>query len=178
MTSLWHHITEWASTVDWAMWSVWTLTCVLMLTGLAGTVLPLLPGPVIIFIAGVLHTFLRPESAMSWWGIALMALLLALSFVVDFASGALGTKHFGGSKWGIWGVVIGGIVGLFFGLPGLIVGPIAGGYIAERYVAKKEFHPAVKATWGTVVGTTLGMVVRIGLSVAMVAVFFVDALWW
>ena len=59
------------------MWGTWTLTIVLLATGLAGTILPLLPGPVIIFVAGVLHTFLRPESAMSWWGIGLMALLVA-----------------------------------------------------------------------------------------------------
>ena len=171
-------MTEWSTSQDWAMWGAWSLTCVLLLAGLLGTILPLLPGPVLIFVAGVLHTFLRPESAMSWWGIGFMAVLLALSFIVDFVSGALGTKHFGGSKWGIWGVIIGGLVGLFFGLPGLIIGPVVGGFVAERYIAKKEFHPAAKATWGTVVGTTLGMVARVGLSVAMIAVFFVDALWW
>src|SRR5688572_27150816 len=150
MSSWWQNITQWATSVDWALWGTWTLTSVLLLTGLLGTVLPLLPGPVIIFVGGALHTFLRPESAMSWWGIGIMALLLALSFFVDFASGALGTKHFGGSKWGVTGVIIGGIVGLFFGLPGLIIGPIIGGFVAERFIAKKEFHPAVRATWGTV----------------------------
>jgi uncharacterized protein YqgC (DUF456 family) len=163
---------------DWAMWGVWTLTTVLMVAGLAGTVLPLLPGPVLIFVGGVLHTILRPESKMSWWGIGLLALLLALSFLVDFVSGALGTKHFGGSKWGVAGVIVGGIVGLFFGLPGLIIGPIVGGFAAEKWIAQKEFKPAARATWGTVVGTTLGMVARVGISVAMVAVFLIDALWW
>lgn len=178
MSSLWHDITQWATTVDWAMWGTWTLTIILMLVGLAGTVLPLLPGPVIIFVGALLHTFLRSQSAMSWWGLALMAILLILSFVVDFVSGAMGTKHFGGSKWGVWGVLVGGIVGIFFGLPGLIIGPIVGGFAAERWIAKKDFHPAAKATWGTVVGTTVGMVVRLGISVAMVLLFFADALWW
>jgi uncharacterized protein YqgC (DUF456 family) len=78
----------------------------------------------------------------------------------------------------VTGVVIGGLVGLFFGLPGLIIGPVVGGFLGERYVARKEFHPALRATWGTVVGTTVGMVVRVGISVAMIAVFFLDALWW
>jgi uncharacterized protein YqgC (DUF456 family) len=178
MTSLWQSITEWMSSIEWTVWGTWTLTIVLLLTGLIGTVLPLLPGPVIIFVGAVLHTFLRPESAMSWWGISLMALLLGLSFLVDFASGALGTKHFGGSRWGIGGVIVGGIVGLFFGLPGLIIGPLVGGFVAEMFFARKQFHPALRATWGTVVGTTVGMVARVGISVAMIAVFFVDALWW
>jgi uncharacterized protein YqgC (DUF456 family) len=178
MSSLWQNITEWFSSVDLAMWGVWTLTIILLVAGLIGTVLPLLPGPVLIFVGGVLHTFLRPESAMSWWGIGLMALLLGLSFLVDFASGALGTKHFGGSRWGVGGVIVGALVGLFFGLPGLIIGPLLGGFLAEMFLARKEFHPALRATWGTVVGTTVGMGVRVGISVAMIAVFFVDALWW
>jgi uncharacterized protein YqgC (DUF456 family) len=178
MSSSWQSLTQWASSIDWALWGTWTLTILLLVTGLLGTVLPLLPGPVIIFVGGVLHTVLRPESALSWWGITVMALLLALSFFVDFASGALGTKHFGGSKWGVAGVIIGGLVGLFFGLPGLIIGPIVGGFAAEKWIARKEFHPALRATWGTVVGTTVGMVVRVVISVAMVGVFFLDALWW
>lgn len=178
MSNIWHSITQWSSSVDWAMWGTWLVTGSLLLAGLVGTVLPMLPGPVVIFVAGVLHSFLRPESAMSWGGIAILGLLLALSFVVDFVSGAMGTKWFGGSKWGIWGVIIGGIVGLFFGLPGLVIGPIAGGFAAEKWLAKKDFQPAARATWGTLVGTTVGMGVRVGISVAMIAVFLVDALWW
>ncbi|MFZ4596849.1 MAG: DUF456 domain-containing protein, partial [Verrucomicrobiaceae bacterium] len=53
-----------------------------------------------------------------------------------------------------------------------------GGFAAERWIAKKDFEPAAKATWGTLVGTTLGMAVRVGLSVTMIGVFIVDALWW
>jgi uncharacterized protein YqgC (DUF456 family) len=70
------------------------------------------------------------------------------------------------------------LVGLFFGLPGLIIGPLVGAFAAEKWIARKEFHPAMRATWGTVVGTTLGMAARVGISVAMIALFFVDALWW
>lgn len=178
MTALWHSITQWFSSVDWAMWGTWTLTSALLVVGLAFTVLPLLPGPLIIFAGGIVHTILRPQSGMSWEGIALFSLLLVVSYVVDFMSGAVGTKWFGGSKWGVIGVIIGGVVGLFFGLPGLILGPIIGGFAAEKWIAKKDFHPAAKATWGSVVGTTLGMLIRLGISVAMVAVFLVDALWW
>lgn len=176
MSSYWHNLTHWFSSVDWAMWGTWALTITLLVVGLLGTVLPLLPGPFIIYVGGILHTFIRPESGMSWPGIALFTLLLLASYAVDFMSGAVGTKWFGGSKWGMWGVLVGGLVGLFFGLPGLILGPIIGGFAAEKLIARKDFHPAAKATWGTVVGTTVGMGVRFAISGAMVAVFFIDAL--
>ncbi len=165
------------SSVDWACWGVWTLTTVLMLVGLAGSVLPLVPGPLLIFIAAVLHFFLRPESGVSWWGLALQLGLTLTAYGLDFASGAMGTHWFGGSRWGIAGVLIGGIVGLFFGLPGLIIGPLAGGFLFEMLLAKKEFKPAVRSTWGTVVGTGMGLVLRLLLSIAMIVCFLLDVFW-
>lgn len=165
------------ASIDWACWGTWTLTVLLLFLGLIGTVVPLLPGPVLIFIAGIVHTLLRPESGMSWWGIAIQAVLVAVAYGVDIMSGAMGTKWFGGSKWGMWGVLIGGVVGLFFGLPGLILGPLIGGFAFEILFAKKKMSPAAKATWGTLVGTGVGMVARLCIGVVMVAWFLVDALW-
>lgn len=168
---------EWLKSIDWALWGVWSLTITLMLVGLAGTVLPLLPGPFIIFVAAIAHMFLRPETGISWWSIAVLAVLLIIAYAVDFFSGAMGTKWFGGSRWGIAGVLIGGIVGLFFGIIGLVIGPIVGGLVAELLLARKKMGPAMKATWGSVVGTTVGLAARVGISLAMVAVFVLDVLW-
>lgn len=167
----------WWSSIDWAMLGVWTLTLSLLLVGLLGTVLPLLPGPMILFLAGALHTVLRPESGMSFWGLVLLSTLLAVAYAVDIASGALGAKWFGASRWGIAGVLVGGLCGLFLGLPGIIIGPIAGGLIFEVVFAKREWKEGMKSTWGSVVGTGVGMILRIGVSLVMVAVFFIDALW-
>lgn len=163
--------------IDWSFWGTWSLTGLLLLLGLIGTAVPLLPGPVLIFIAGIVHTLLRPESGMSWWGIAIQAVLVAVAYGVDIMSGAMGTKWFGGSTWGVWGVLIGGVVGLFFGLPGLIFGPLIGGFAFEMVFAKKKMSPAAKATWGTMVGTGVGMVARFCIGLIMIAWFLVDALW-
>jgi len=172
MTEFWNTLSA-----DGAMWGTWTLTIVLLTAGFAGTVLPLLPGPVLIFVAGLVHTLLRPESGMSWWGLTILALLVGIAYFVDFASGALGSKWFGGSKWGLWGVILGGVVGLFFGLPGLILGPLVGGFAFEILFARKKLMPATKSTIGTAVGTGVGLLARFAIAVVMIAWFFVDALW-
>jgi len=173
MSALWQSISSW----DVAAWGTWTLTIVLLIAGLAGTVVPLLPGPVLIFVAGLVHTLLLPEQGMSWWGLTILGLLVGVAYLVDFLSGALGSKWFGGSKWGIWGVLLGGLVGLFFGLPGLILGPLIGGFVFEIMFARKKIMPATKSTIGTAVGTGVGMVAKVALGVAMIVWFFYDALW-
>lgn len=166
-----------AAGIDWAFWGTWSLTGILLVAGLIGTVVPLLPGPVLIFVAGIVHTLLRPESGMSWWAIAIQALLVAVAYGIDIMSGAMGTKWFGGSRWGVAGVLIGGIVGLFFGLPGLIFGPLIGGFAFEMLFAKKEMSPAAKATWGTLVGTGVGLVARLCIGLVMIGWFFVNVFW-
>lgn len=163
--------------MDWGFWGTWTLTGVLLVLGLAGTVVPLLPGPALIFIAGVVHTLLLPESGMSWWAIAIQAVLTIVAYAIDLLSGAMGTKWFGGSRWGVAGVLIGGVVGLFFGLIGLIFGPLIGGFAFEMLFARKEITPAAKATWGTVVGTGVGLVARLGIGLIMIAWFFANVFW-
>ena len=176
--SLWDPTAHFFQSVPWTCIGVWTLTISLLALGVIGSVLPLLPGPLLIFVAGVIHTLLRPESAMSWQGLVVLGLLLVIAYVLDFASGAMGAKWFGASRWGIVGVILGGIVGLFFSLPGLILGPVVGGLAFELWFAKKEIKPAMKSTWGTIVGAGAGLVLRLAISLAMAAVFFVDALWW
>ncbi len=178
LSGMWEVTAGFFMAIDWSFWGVWTLTITLLLLGLIGAVVPFMPGPFLIFLAGIVHTVLRPESALSWTGIALLALLLAVAYAIDFASGMLGARWFGASKWGVFGVFAGGIVGLFFGLPGLIFGPLVGGFAFELLLAKKEFKPAVRSTWGTLLGTGVGLLARIGISVAMIAVFFADAVVW
>jgi uncharacterized protein YqgC (DUF456 family) len=170
-------LSEWWSAIDWAGVGVWTLTVTLLITGVLGAVLPLLPGPAIIFAAGVLHTWLRPQSGMSTWGIVLLGLLLIAAYATDMASSAMGAKWFGASKWGIVGVIVGGVVGMFFGLLGLLLGPIIGGLVFEVALAKREWKDGLKSTWGSLVGTGVGLILRLALSFAMVALFFIDALW-
>jgi uncharacterized protein YqgC (DUF456 family) len=173
----WEWIVQTFNTVPFEVLGIWLLTCCLLLVGLIGSVVPLLPGPFLIFIAGILHTVLRPNAGMSWQGITILSLLLVASYVVDMAAGAMGARWFGASRWGIAGVFVGGLVGLFFAPLGFVVGPLAGGLAFELIFAKKRIAPAVKSTWGTLLGTGVGLVLRLGLSVGMIATVLVDTLW-
>lgn len=156
----------------------WTLTLVLMIIGLVGTVVPLLPGTTIILAAAVVHHFaLGPEHSVGWWTLGGLLVLTVLSYIVDFVSGALGAKKFGATRWGAIGGIVGAIVGIFFGLPGIFLGPLVG-VLAGELLGGQELLPAGKSTWGTFLGTTAGMVAKLAIASVMVAWFLTVAIWW
>jgi uncharacterized protein len=158
--------------------AVWALTSCLFTIGLLGSVVPFLPGPLIILIGGISHVLLLPASGAGWWGVALLAVLTLVAYAIDMVSGVMGAKWFGASKWGIAGVLVGGLVGLFFGLPGWILGPLIGGLVFELALAKRDFSAAMKGSWGTVLGSGVGILARLVTAVLMVTAFLVDVFVW
>lgn len=156
----------------------WILTALLMVAGLIGSVVPLLPGAALILAGAVVHQLmLGDERGVGWWVIAALFVMALFSYVIDFLAGSMGAKRFGASKWGAWGGVVGAIVGLFFGLPGLILGPVIGVLAGELILARKELRAAAFASWGTVVGTLLGVLGKFIVAVAMVATFWIALAW-
>ena len=154
----------------------WTVTIVLMLIGLVGTVVPLLPGTTIILAAAVLHHLMLGEAqSVSWWTLGGLIFLTALTFLIDFVSGTVGAKWFGASRWGAIGGLIGAVVGLFFGLIGIFVGPLLG-VLAGELLGGKGILPAANSTWGTVLGTTAGIILRFVIAVVMIGWFLAAAL--
>lgn len=155
----------------------WTVTLVLMLTGLVGTVVPLLPGTTIIFAAAVLHYFMLGEAhSVGWWTLGGLLLLTVVSHVLDLISGSLGAKKFGATRWGAIGGILGAIIGLFFGIIGIFVGPLVG-VLAGELIGGKGLLPAGKSTWGTFLGTTAGMVAKLIIASMMIGWFLLVALW-
>jgi uncharacterized protein YqgC (DUF456 family) len=110
----------------------WIVTVSLLVAGLAGVFLPFLPGHLLIFLAAVGHwVILGPEAGVGWWTLGVLGVLLILSQVAEYASGAMGTRWFGGSRWGAAGALAGGIVGIFFAPFGLLLGPLIGAFLLE-----------------------------------------------
>jgi uncharacterized protein YqgC (DUF456 family) len=153
----------------------WLIAIVLMAIGLLGTLLPVVPGAIIILAAAVLHQImLGSEKSVGWWNIAALVLLTLLSYALEFAGGYLGAKRFGATKWGAFGAMIGAIAGLFYPFPGLIVGPVVGA-IAGELVAGKRLVSAGRAGWGTLLGNLAGMLGKLTIALVMVGWFLVTA---
>lgn len=156
--------------------TLWAVVVILLVVGFLGTFLPVLPGTTLILAGTFLFYFTmgREASGLAWQGLVFIGVLYLLSILLDWVSGALGAKWFGSSKWGIIGAIAGGIIGLFFGLPGLIIGPIAGVFAFEIFFAKKEIKQASNSTFGTVVGGIAGIFGRVILALGMIGWFIGD----
>ncbi len=161
-------------------WLWWTLTIGLILVGLVGTLLPLLPGSTLILAGAVVHKVtLDPDGTIvSWWTIGGLLVLMLISYAIDFVSGAVGAKYFGATRLGAVGGIVGAIVGMFFSLsfpPAIFIGPLAGVLIGEL-IGGKELVAAGKSTWGTLLGTTAGLIGKLTIALAMV-LWFALAVW-
>jgi len=149
------------------------LVFAIMGVGVAGAVLPGLPGLPIIFLAALGHKLLLPE-VTSWGLIVGLGLVAVAGFGLDFLAGWAGAKMFGGSKWGVIGAVAGLILGLPFSLPGMIFGPIVGAVLAEVFVAKRPWKEASKSGLGAGVGFAVSTVVHLALALLMIGAFTID----
>jgi uncharacterized protein YqgC (DUF456 family) len=149
----------------------WGVTLVLMAIGLMGTVLPVLPGTVIIFVAALLHRImLGPEKGLGWLSLIFLALLATGSYAIDFLGGWFGARRFGATRWGTFGALAGALVGIFFGLPGLLIGPLLGALTGEL-IGGKRLIDAGRAGWGALLGNFAAMFGKLLIGLLMVTWF-------
>lgn len=133
---------------------------VFMLAGIAGCVLPLLPGPPLNYI-GLLMLHFTAGFQFSTRFLVIWAIITAVVYALDYAIPVWGTKKFGGSKQGVWGSVIGLVAGLFFFPPfGIIIGPFLGA-VAGELVAGKDSRAALKSGFGSFIGFLTGTLIKL-----------------
>ncbi len=135
--------------------------------GIAGLVLPMLPGSVLLVAGTALIAWAGHFTRVGWGLIALSAAVAVLVWIVDFAAAALGAKAFGASRWSIVGATVGLVVGLFLGPLGIVLGPIAGAVLFEL-VRNPDVARALRAGAGAFVGFVLGSAVKIALAFVLV----------
>jgi len=153
---------------------VWIiLGIVLILVGLLGSVLPFLPGPPLCFIALMLQQ-LRDEPPFSSRFLWIWAAITLVVVVLDYIVPAYGTKKYGGSSYGVWGCILGLIVGVFFGPIGIILGPFAGAFAGEMLLHSRT-DKALRAAWGSFVGFLVGTLLKLVVC-AVMAYYFVASL--
>jgi len=149
----------------------WLFTTVLFAVGLIGTVLPVFPGTTIILAGAVIHRMmLGPEKSVGWRSIVLLVLLTVATYALDFLSAYFGAKYFGATKWGMFGAILGALIGVFFGILGLFVWPVIGAIVGE-FIAGKRMIDAGRAGWGSLLGNLGGMVGKLIIALAMITIF-------
>ena len=149
---------------------LWLLALLLVLVGLAGAVLPVLPGVPMVFIGLWLAAWIEDYTRIGAWTLGLLGALTLLSIIVDFLASALGAKRVGASPRAVWGAMVGSVVGIFFGLPGLLIGPFAGAVLGEL-TARGGWAQAAEVGMATWMGLLLGTLAKLALSLTMIGLF-------
>jgi len=149
---------------------LWAVAIALILLGVAGTVLPALPGATLVFGGIVLAAWVDNFARIPVWVIVILAFMTAVTWVVDYAAVALGAKRVGASKLALFGAVAGPVAGVFSGLWGLLFMPHAGAAIGE-YVARRDLRRAGKAGVATWIGLLPGTATKVAIVFAMIGIF-------
>lgn len=154
----------------WSQGLLWALAAVLVVGGVVGTVLPVLPGPILVLLGLVLAAWLDGFTAVGGGTIAALCALAALAHAVDFAAGVLGVKRVGATRSAVIGAALGAIVGLFFGLPGLVFGPFLGAVIGE-FLERGSLEGTGRVGVATWVGMLVGGALKLALVFVMIGLF-------
>ena len=149
---------------------LWALAVVLVVLGLIGTILPALPGAVLIVGGLVLAAWADGFARVGVWTLVVIGAIGAASYLVDFAAAALGAKKLGASPRAMVGAGLGTLLGLFLGLPGIIFGPCLGAVIGELTV-HRDMAKVGKAGLAAWLGFLVGMAVKVGIAFLMLAIF-------
>ncbi len=161
-------------TVIEVLW--FALSLLVMCVGVVGCVLPAVPGTPLIFAMALVHRLIVGPSGAQWWVLIVLGVLAALSLIADFVASFYGARTLGASRWGMIGAVVGGLVGLFFGPMGIILGPFIGAFAFE-FIGGREWRDSARAGAGATLGLVVGAGGKLACAIAMVLLFAVDILW-
>lgn len=142
---------------------------ILIVVGFIGAFLPIIPDTPLSYVGLLLLQFTNP-TPFSLTFMIIWALVVVVLVIIEHAIPIWGTKQFGGTSWGVWGSVIGLIIGLFFSPVGIIVGPLAGAFIGE-IVGGKDRRQAFQAAWGSFLGLLLGTLLNV-IAAGMMGFYF------
>jgi uncharacterized protein YqgC (DUF456 family) len=154
----------------------WVLSVVLIVAGLAGTLLPALPGPALVLAGIALGAWIDGFQRVSGVTLAVIAALAVLAWVLDYVAGLLGARRAGASPQALLGAALGTVAGLFMGLIGVLFMPFVGA-VAGEMIARRDEVRALHVGIGTWIGLMLGLLAKLGLSLVMVGLFVVALVW-
>jgi uncharacterized protein YqgC (DUF456 family) len=155
--------------MDWnILWYV--IAGIIIAAGFVGSILPNLPGIPVMFGGVLLAAWLGHFEKIPVWVIVLLGVLAAFSIVFDFLAGTWGAKKYGASGAALWGALIGTVVGLFFGIPGLLLGPFVGAVVGQLASGSRIDH-AARVGVGTWIGLLIATAIKLAVAFMMLGMF-------
>jgi uncharacterized protein YqgC (DUF456 family) len=155
--------------MDWTvLW--WLLAGLLVIAGLAGTIVPALPGVSLIFAGLFIGAWIGNFETVGWATMGFLAVLALAAWIVDFLAGAAGARYLGASSRAFWGATIGAIAGLFFGLVGMLLGPFIGAVLGE-FSGGSDVVQSGRAGVGAWIGMVLATAVKLAIAFLMIGIF-------
>lgn len=151
----------------------WIIATLLIVVGVAGTVLPALPGTLFVLSGIVLGAWLDDFARIGPWTIAAITLLAVLAWVTDYVSTVMGAKKAGASTLAVIGAAIGTIAGIFMGLIGILFMPLVGAALGQ-FISERNAGKAAKVGIATWLGMLVGTVIKLGLTFMMIGIFVVS----
>jgi hypothetical protein len=160
--------------MDWTiLW--WVLAAIIVITGLVGTIVPAIPGIPIMLAGLVLAAWSTGFEQVGWGTIAVLAALTALSILIDFLAAAFGAKRKGASPRAFWGATAGAVIGMFFGLAGILLGPFIGA-VAVELAHGRGAQQAGRSGYGVWIGIVLGTAAKLAIAFLMLGIFLMKYL--
>jgi uncharacterized protein YqgC (DUF456 family) len=158
--------------VDTVTIVLWVAAGVLIVIGVLGLILPVLPGAPLIFLGALLAAWAEDFVYLGVWSLVVLGVLTALAVALDFVASAFGAQRFGASRRAVAGATIGAIVGLFVGIWGVLIGPFIGAAIGELTL-RRNLAAAGRAGVGAALGLALGTAAKLAIAFAMIGVIIV-----
>lgn len=152
--------------------ALWILAVLMMIVGVVGTVLPALPGVVLVFGGIILAAYAEGFTRISGLTVAVLGALALVAFVIDYVASAAAAKKAGASKLGLAGAALGTVLGIFTGFIGLLFMPLVGAAIGE-YLNQRDALKAGRIGLATWVGLLVGTVLKLAIVFTMIGVFLV-----
>lgn len=149
---------------------LWILAIALVIAGLAGLLLPMMPGAPLLFAGLLMAAWIDDFAYVGVWTLSAIGGMAILTYVFDLVASALGARHFGASGRAVIGATIGAVVGIFFGLIGILIAPFIGAVIGELS-ARRTLHDAGRAGLGASLGLAIAAAGKLALGFMMVGLF-------
>jgi hypothetical protein len=154
----------------------WLLSAALIVIGVAGTVLPALPGTVFVLAGIVLGAWIDDFTRVSGATVIVLTVLAVIALVLDYVAGLLGAKRAGASRQAVIGAAVGTVVGLFMGIVGVLFMPLVGAAAGE-YLALRDHKRSVHVGVATWLGIMVGLIAKVVIAFVMIGIFIVALIW-